>query len=143
VPAGYKNLTLRLDLSEEWGDGCFVELRNPDMLPLRVDPYALVLPPRPTPEGREPSPEELDAWRAAYETMLIEAGKARASELVLRWCVWDPETGIELPLPKDDPTVFAKLPAGIMAAIGRKLTEPRPTNPRTPPSPASTTSTTS
>lgn len=134
---GYKDLILHLDL-EEFGEGCFVDLRNPDLMPLEPG-HPVILPSAPPEDA---SDEVKGQWSHDYEAALIEGGRRRAKELVLAWKVWDLE-GNELPLPSEDPAVFEKVPGGIMAAIGRKLQERRPTNPRTPPNQESTTSTTS
>lgn len=118
---GYKDRTVELkfdgsnDELENLGEGCFVRIKNPKLLPLSK------LMPEDVETDATGVPVDKDApLNAVYD---------RIASVILDWRVWDPDddsdTPTVLPLP---PTaeIVAKLPASISEAIAAQLKDAVP-----------------
>lgn len=117
---GYKDRTVELKFDgstdyDDLGEGCFVKIKNPKLLPLSK----LI-----------PEEVETDAAGAPVDKDApLNAVYARMASVIIDWCVWDPDDESDNPalleLPATAETV-AKLPASITEAIAEQLKDAVP-----------------
>lgn len=88
--------TVRIDLSEPLGPGCFAEVRHPKLLPYAVSRRA--------------------AQAADPAATLLAA-------VVVAWNLEDPATGQPLPVPGDDLSVVDRVPTAAVVAILETVNE--------------------
>lgn len=112
---GYRDKFVTIDL-DEYGEGCFVRLRNPKLRP--VDDLVA----KNVETGADGKPVDM-------EKAHLEADRVRAG-LVAEWCVWDPDTDEPLPLPtREDPSPLNRLPSGIFRKIDDEISKAFPQSP--------------
>lgn len=109
----YKNRLIRIIL-DDFGDGCFVEVKSPMLVTqAELDPGFDI-----TVDG------VVDNDKAD------EAGRIVMARLITQWCVWDVNDDSDdpavLPLPSEDPTVWDRIPAGVIQRVGAEINSSRP-----------------
>lgn len=116
---GYLNRFIDIDLSDEYGEGCYVRIHNP-----KVVPQSMIEGSRKVENGPDgkPLPEYLDAARENSDEILCK--------MIKDWHVYDAsaidadeQPLLELPA---TPEQLAKLPVGIKMKVAQTFSEAMP-----------------
>lgn len=106
---GYRS-NIVLDLSEDFGEGCSVTIRDPRCV-LRVTDLTA---------------PDMDGLSERQKADVLTKGiHSTLERLIVAWNVWDIETGESLPIPKVDPDVLNpnRCPEMLVMVLSRKVTE--------------------